>query len=120
MLHSTARIPTDRAERYRDQLARHGAGMLRQAGHGHGAGKPPIRKMATSGGPVLLRLAWGECTVTAAADALVLVAEAATPADLARIQTGVGQRVAKIGRRDGLVVAWSPADEVPAARTPDA
>lgn len=51
--------------------------------------------------------------MTATTDALVLEAEAATRDDLARIQDGLGRRVRGIGRRDGLVVTWAPADGEP-------
>ncbi|MBZ5736400.1 DUF2218 domain-containing protein [Nocardioides sp. TRM66260-LWL] len=110
MLHSTARIDTPRAERYRDQLARHGAGMLRQTQIGGAVGLPPIRDASTVEGAVVLEFAWGRCTVTATQGELVLFAEASTAADLERIQSGVGGRVTRIGRRDGLSVAWSAAE----------
>lgn len=116
MLRSTATIHTPRADRYRDQLARHGAGMLRQArnrNNAHRAEFPPIREAKTTGESLVLDLGWGRCTVIATPDALILEAEAATRDDLARIQDGVGRRVRGIGRRDGLVVTWSPADGEP-------
>ncbi|GAA4127414.1 hypothetical protein GCM10022215_37860 [Nocardioides fonticola] len=115
MLRSTARIDTVRGERYRDQLARHGAGMLRKAREEGGAGMPPIRETSTVEGAVVLDLAWGRCTVRAEPDALVLVAEAATAADLERIQAGVGSRVTRIGRRDGLTATWSAVEGDPAS-----
>lgn len=119
MLRSTATVPTARAARYRDQLARHGAGMLRQFHQRDHAGGPPIHDATVADGKVVLDLAWGRCTITAAADALLLVAEAETPENLARIQSGVGQRVTKIGRRDGLAVTWSPTDgEAPSDDSP--
>lgn len=119
MLRSTARIATSRAERYRDQLARHGAGMLRHAHGEGGAGVPPIQDAVTVDGTVILVLAWGRCTVTASEDELLLIAEAANADDLARIQAGVGSRVARISRRDGLAVTWTTAEgeaSHPAAR----
>ena len=84
--------------------------MLRRARNQGGEGLPPIHDAATVDGVVVLDLAWGRCSVTAAPDALVLVAEAATVEDLERIQDGVGGRVSRIGRRDGLSVKWSPVE----------
>ena len=84
--------------------------MLRQARHASDSDGPPIRDATTTDESVVLDLAWGRCTVTADDDALVLLAEAETHEDLAKIQAGVGQRVTKIGRRDGLGVTWSPAE----------
>jgi hypothetical protein len=110
VLRSTATIETSRAERYRDQLAKHGAGMLRQAHSGQGHDVPPIRSAATTDGSLTLDLAWGRCTITATDEALILAAEADTREELAKIQAGVGRRVTGIGRRDGLVVTWSPVE----------
>ena len=107
MFRSTATVATARADRYREQLARHGAGMMRQRDDDTSGG-PPIRGVRAADDALVLDLAWGTCTVTSSADALVLVAQAAGAADLARIQAGVAGRVRKIGRRDGLEVVWSP------------
>lgn len=107
MLRSTATVVTARPDRYRDQLARHGAGMLRQVRRGTEAGMPLICGATTTGEALVLDLAWGRCTVTATDEKLVLEAEAATHEDLERIQDGVGRRLTQIGRRDGLAVTWS-------------
>ena len=139
MLRSIARIGTARADRYRDQLARHGAGMVRTVRDGGGTdgagmvrtvrdrggtGMPPIRDASAVDGVVVLELAWGRCTVTARQDELILLAEAPTVADLQKIQAGVGGRVTRIGRRDGLSVVWSTAEGDPSVedlpRTPPA
>lgn len=113
MLRSTAIISTSRADRYRDQLARHGAGMLRQARDRGGSAAPPIRDAITTDAAVVLDFAWGRCTVKTSEDALTLVAEAESHEDLAKIQGGVGQRVTRIGRRDELVVAWGAVEGGP-------
>jgi hypothetical protein len=113
VLRSTATVATTRAERYRDQLASHGAGMLRQLHQRDHAG-PPIQAATVDDETVVLTLAWGRCTITATDEALVVVAEAATPENLARLQSGVGNRVTKIGRRDDLTVTWSPTEGEPA------
>lgn len=111
MLRSTAIIGTSRADRYRDQLARHGMAMVRRARSGGSEAAAPIRDATATDESVVLELAWGPCTVKAAQGALTLIAEAATHEDLAKIEAGVGQRVIKIGRRDGLVVIWAAAKE---------
>lgn len=117
MLRSTAVVPTSRAPRYRDQLASHGAGMLRHGPRRDHAEGPPIQDATVTGQSVVLDLTWGRCTITATDEALVLTAEAPTAEDLGRIQAGVGQRVTKIGRRDDLQVAWSPPAGEPAVAT---
>lgn len=108
MLRSTATIPTDRAARYRAQLAQHGAGMMRHGNREDGTHTPPVQDVSGDDHAVVLDLIWGSCTITSTDTALVLLAQAESVEDLAKIQTGVEQRITKIGRRDGLVVAWSP------------
>ena len=107
MLSSTATIATPRASRYREQLASHGAGMMRHTPDGAATHAPPVTGTQADGDTFVLSLAWGRCTITSDKDTLHLLAEAETAEDLARIQSGVGQRVAKIGRRDGLEVMWT-------------
>jgi hypothetical protein len=110
MFRSTARISTPRADRYREQLARHGAGMMRQHDRDDKSGGPPIRDVRSTDDVLVLDLAWGTCAVTSSDGVLILVAEAASAADLARLQAGVAGRVRKIGRRDGLEAVWSPVE----------
>jgi hypothetical protein len=88
LLRSTAIVAPTRAERYRDQLASHSVGMLRQLHQRDHAGAPPIRAATVDDETVVLMLAWGRCTITASDDPLVLVAEAAAPENLARLQNG--------------------------------
>lgn len=89
MYHSTAVIPTDRAARYRDQLASHGASMAAmhasRASDGHA---PPVLDAATREESVVLRVGGGRCTMTATAEALHIRAEAETLDALAKIQNG--------------------------------
>lgn len=105
MLTSTATVATSRASRYRDQLASHGAGMMRH-GDRDESHVQAMQEVRTDGESVTLRLASGTCTVTATGDSLVLVAQAETTERLEKIQAGVEQRITKIGRRDGLMVRW--------------
>jgi SAM-dependent methyltransferase len=93
ILVSEARVPTDRPDRYADQLVRH-AGHLR----GH-RGAPRVLDKT-------VHLGSSRCTFTTTHDALILRAEATTEQDLRRIQQLVGGRLEKIGRRDGLAVHW--------------
>lgn len=76
-------------------------------------GGPPVQAVSATDAEVLLVLVWGRCTVKADGNRLLLIAEAPTRDGLAHIQAGVGRRVTAIGRRDGLVVDWAPADGQP-------
>ncbi len=113
-MHSVeARIPTDRAERYLDQLCSH-LGQLQQMRHlpkgGHGgAGVPRVEHVEQAPGRAEIRFADGSWTLHAGADALVLRVEADDPAALERLKDAIAARIAKIGRRDGLSVAWHEA-----------
>ena len=107
MLTSTATVATARAARYRDQLGSHGAGLMRHLGRRADGHAPPILGTAVDNDTLVITLQRGRCTVTATSDALHLLAEAATPEDLAQIQAGIANRISKIGRRDNLTVAWN-------------
>ena len=110
-----ARIPTDRAARYLDQLCSHlGAmGHVRRVpagGHG-GAGMPRVENIERNGNRAVIRFNEGSWTLQAHEDALVLRVEAEEAATLERLKEAIAARIAKIGRRDGLAVTWSsPAD----------
>ena len=110
-----ARIPTDRAARYLEQLCRHlGAmGNMRHVpagGHG-GAGMPRVESIEQNGSRAVIRFADGAWDLQAHEDALVLRVEAQEAASLERLKAAIAARITKIGRRDGLAVIWSsPAD----------
>lgn len=108
-----ARIATDRAERYLDQLCGHLGQMqhmqhmrhLPKSGHS-GAGVPQVEHVEKAAGRGEIRFADGSWTLLADADSLLLQVEADDPAALERLKVAVTARIAKIGRRDGLTVRW--------------
>ena len=113
MFRSTAHVATSRPERYQAQLLKHASGML---GRSHGAGPgfvEPAGDTAANFKGSVLTLAWGRCAISISEEMLTLTAEAETLEGLAKIQSGVGGRVATIGRRDQLQVEWSAADQIP-------
>jgi hypothetical protein len=110
-----ARIATDRAQRYLDQLCSHLGQMqhmrhLPASGHG-GAGVPRVEHIEQTSGSALIRFADGAWTLEANQDALLLRVEADSPAALERLKTAIAARIAKIGRRDDLTVAWHCSEE---------
>jgi hypothetical protein len=109
-----AHITTDRAERYLDQLCGH-LGQMQHIRHmpktGHGAaGMPKVEHVQQAPGHAEVRFADGSWTLRAAADSLMLRVEADDPAALERLKDAIATRIAKIGRRDGLTVAWHDAE----------
>jgi len=111
-----ARIATDRAQRYLDQLCSHLGQMQRMrhlpaSGHG-GAGVPRVEHIEQMPGSALIRFADGAWRLEANHDALVLRVEADDPAALERLKAAIAARIAKIGRRDELTVVWR-CSEVP-------
>jgi hypothetical protein len=118
-----ARVATENADRYLTRLCQHATKMsghtmsshLRHRPRSHAAdvsredGAPPeIHRAECSGTDGILVLNWGQCTMHATPDLLVLCAEAADLASLTRIQDLVGGRLEKFGRREHLTVAWQP------------
>ena len=91
MIRSTARVETDRADRYLTQLCRHFAHKVPADSDGR-------RGRADFG--------WGVCTLTATADALLLDAEAEDAAGLDRVEFVVRDHAERFGARDGLAVTW--------------
>ena len=117
MLIAEARVETERASRYLDQLCRHAQQMgrhphYRPGSHGNGdTHRPPeVRHVEWSDtdGTVLLSL--GRWILQATPDALVLRVEAAGEEDLLRMQDLIAARVEKIGRRDHLAVTWQQSE----------
>jgi hypothetical protein len=91
MISSTARVETDRADRYVTQLCRHFAHKVpAESDSGHGRAD----------------FGWGVCTLTATPDALLLHAEAEDVAGLERVEFVVGDHAERFGARDGLAVTW--------------
>jgi hypothetical protein len=110
-----ARIPTDRAARYLEQLCSHLGAMghmrhLPAGGHG-GAGMPRVENIKENGNRAVIRFNDGSWALEAQEDALVLRVDAEEAAALERLKEAIAARITKIGRRDGLAVTWSsPAD----------
>lgn len=105
-----ASIPTDRAERYLEQLCSHLGAMANMrhmpaGGHG-GAGMPRVERIERKGAQVVIGFAEGSWTIDGSADGLILRVEAVDGAALEKLKAAIAARIAKIGRRDGLQVAW--------------
>jgi hypothetical protein len=95
MARSEARIATDSAERYAKQLCNH-------AGHmgARSEWAPPAGTVEFPQG--------GTCHLAASTDELVLVADAASTAELATIQAIVSADLQRFSHRDPIRVDWSP------------
>ena len=89
---STARVATDRGERYRKQLASHFGNKIEVA-------EEPT-------GTVLKWGFGGTTTLTVEADALVMLAAADDAATLDRVKDVTGRHLERFGDKDGLVVTW--------------
>ena len=116
MLSAEAHIDTDRPSRYLVQLCEHAAAMGR-GGHGarmHPGASPAGREVDvqaewTDTRGRLTFAPWGECTLTADADALSLRIDARDETGLRNIRDILTKDVHRVGRRDNLTVIWSPA-----------
>ncbi len=91
-----ARVTTDKASRYLQQLCKH---------FGH---KVPARFDAHEGH---VEFAMGACALAAGpeADELVMRVTASTPGDLTTLEEIVGGHLVRFGFRDGLLVEWQTA-----------
>jgi uncharacterized protein len=89
---STARVATDRGERYRKQLASH-------------FGKR-IEVTEEPAGTVLRWGFGGTTTLIVEADALVLLAAADDSETLERVKDVTGRHLERFGEKDGLSVTW--------------
>ncbi|TDU02497.1 hypothetical protein EDD99_0892 [Streptomyces sp. 846.5] len=92
---SHARVPTERSERYGKQLCDHAAWKASRA-----EWTPPDGVIEFPGST-------GVCRVSAESDCLRLSIEAATPADLARLQQIIGGNIERFAAREGLTVTWA-------------
>lgn len=114
MLTAEARVETDRASRYLDQLCRHTQQMGQHPHYGsraHGGGSrthrpPEVHDVEWSETRGTVRLSLGQWVLQAIPEALVLRVEAADEDDLQRMQDLIAARLEKIGRRDHLSVSW--------------
>lgn len=98
MLQARAEVQTQRAERYRKQLASHlgrnCAVSENPDGDGSWIALPPERGT-------------GRCLLIPQDGKLDLLAEAANAEDLARIQDVIGRHLERFGERDGFTVTWT-------------
>jgi len=115
MLTAEARVETERANRYLDQLCRHAQQMgqrphYRPRAHGgRDTHRPPeVHDVEWSETRGTVRLSLGQWALRATPEALVLRVEAANEVDLQRMQDLIAARLEKIGRRDHLSVSWQP------------
>jgi uncharacterized protein len=89
---STARVVTDRGERYRKQLASHFGNTIEVT-------KSPAGTV----------LAWGfggTTTLTVESGALVMLAAADDTETLDRVKDVTGRHLERFGEKDGLIVTW--------------
>ena len=89
---STARVATERGERYRKQLASHFGNSIEVA--------------ESPAGTVLKWGFGGTTTLTVEPDALVMRADAEDAETLDRVKDVTGRHLERFGEKDGLVVAW--------------
>jgi hypothetical protein len=115
MLTGEAHIQTSRPSRYLIQLCSHASDMGQHRRYGLPAHpgnntreRPQMQHAEWSDTFGILRLNWGECTIQANPDTLILSAQAADEENLQRIQELIGGRLEKFGRRDHLKVTWQP------------
>jgi uncharacterized protein len=89
---STARVATERGERYRKQLGSHFGNKIEVA--------------ESSAGTVLKWGFGGTTTLTVEPGALVMLAAADDEPTLDRVKDVTGRHLERFGEKDGLVVAW--------------
>ena len=89
---STARVATDRGERYRKQLASHFGNR--------------IEVEECPAGTVLKWGFGGTTTLIVEAGALVMLASAEDSETLDRVKDVTGRHLERFGEKDGLVVTW--------------
>ena len=89
---STARVVTERGERYRKQLASHFGNR--------------IEVTESPAGTVLVWGSGGTTTLTVEPGALVMLAAADDDETLGRVKDVTGRHLERFGEKDGLVVTW--------------
>ena len=100
MLTAEAKIPTERASRYLNQLCRH----VDKAAHRQPQMQAHVEWSADRG---VIDFDWGRCTLHADPGVLTLRAEASDEEALRRIEHRLADLLERIGRRDGLTVTWT-------------
>jgi uncharacterized protein len=89
---STARVVTDRGERYRKHLASHFGNR--------------IEVTESPAGTVLTWGFGGTTTLTVEPDALIMLATADDAETLERVMDVTGRHLERFGEKEGLVVTW--------------
>jgi hypothetical protein len=124
-----AHVQTAEPGKYLIRLCSHASKMGRPLGHrplghrplGHrpgahdGDAPPAIEQAEWSSTRGMLRLSWGQCTMSVSPGTLTLRAQAADAEALVRIQDLVTGRLERFGRRERLEVTWQQVPEPPAA-----
>jgi hypothetical protein len=101
MLIAEARVETARSSRYLVQLCQH-VNKVSEA-------NPQMRAhVEWSDDHGVISFGWGRCTLHADPGALTLRAEAPDEESLQRIEHRVAERLEGFGRRDQLMVTWTP------------
>lgn len=127
-----ARLATDRASRYLVQLCSHldrmdrmdhrphgghggHGGHGRLGGHAQDPAVPAVEHVDCTDTHGTVRFADGRWTLHATADTLTLRVDADDEEALTRLRDRISERIARIGRRDGLQAHWHPvgADDRP-------
>jgi len=107
-----ARVTTDRAGRYLTQLASHVGRMAAHGDglrhHGHGGGPSAMPPTDVTETDAILAFDGGRCALHASDGALLLHTEADDEQHLREITGRIAARLERIGKRDGLTVAWHP------------
>ncbi len=88
---STARVVTDRGERYRKQLASHFGNRI---------------EVTESPAGTVLVWGFGTTTLTVEPGALVMLAAADDAQALDQVKDVTGRHLERFGEKDGLVVTW--------------
>lgn len=112
-----ARVETERAAQYLEQLCRH-AGKMRGLGsrlhRSGGHTGPQILEVERDGEAGTLRLAGGATVaMRAATGELILRAQAPSAEGLVQVEELVGRRLATLGSRERLVVGWIAQQNTP-------
>lgn len=110
-LSARAHVSTDRAQRYLTQLCEHvghlGGGHRHRA-RAHAGASAHVQQAECDASHGVLTFDAGSCTLDATEDELVVRVLAADAAGLQSIKDALVRRLETIGRRDHLVVRWSP------------
>ncbi|NUP52000.1 MAG: cytochrome P450 [Catenulispora sp.] len=105
---ASARISTDRAGRYLDQLCRHIQQIGALGGHSmnHGGAAPAAPRVEFTGTDALVDFGTARCVLRATPEALNVAVEADDAEALSRVRQSVTHRLETIGRRDRLMIDW--------------